>query len=174
MINIIEDFLTKEECNELFTHYNKKIWDAEDPFVKTGFGVSEHESLSLYNEEGLLSDIVKRIGSHLTSYYKEEMELKTLFHSVMTPGALNPLHWDNYIENGQDDVSTLFYLNEDYVGGELHFPNQNKTIKPKVGTFIFFKGDENLMHEVKQVTEGNRNAFVGFFWPTRTRISITS
>jgi Rps23 Pro-64 3,4-dihydroxylase Tpa1-like proline 4-hydroxylase len=174
LINIIEGFVSDKECQELFEHYNLKIWDAEDPFVKTGFGVGKDEALDLYNKDNLLSDIVKRIGTHLSSHYGEDIELKSLFHSVMTPGAVNPLHWDNYIENGQDDISTLFYLNEDYVGGELHFPNQNKIIKPKAGTFIFFKGEESLMHEVKEVIEGNRNAFVGFFWPTRTRISITS
>jgi Rps23 Pro-64 3,4-dihydroxylase Tpa1-like proline 4-hydroxylase len=174
LINIIEGFVSDKECQELFEHYNLKIWDAEDPFVKTGFGVGKDEALDLYNKDNLLSDIVKRIGTHLSSYYGEDIELKSLFHSVMTPGAVNPLHWDNYIENGQDDISTLFYLNEDYVGGELHFPNQNKIIKPKAGTFIFFKGEESLMHEVKEVIEGNRNAFVGFFWPKRVRISITS
>jgi len=174
MINIVKNFLSKEECESLFNHYNKKIWDAEDPFVKTGFGLSQDEALSFYEEDNLLSDIVRRIGYHLSSHYNEEMELKTLFHSVMTPGAVNPLHWDNYIENGQDDISTLFYLNEDYVGGELHFPNQNQTIKPEIGTFIFFKGEESLMHEVKEVIQGNRNAFVGFFWPTRVRMSITN
>jgi Rps23 Pro-64 3,4-dihydroxylase Tpa1-like proline 4-hydroxylase len=172
MINIIEGFLSEKECDDLFNHYNEEIWDAKDPFVKTGFGVSEQEALSIYKKEGLLSDIVKRIGNHLSSYYNEEMELKTLFHSVMTPGAINPLHWDNYIENGQDDISTLFYLNEDYVGGELHFPDQGQLIKPKKGTFIFFKGEESLMHEVKEVKSGNRNAFVGFYWPTRVRMSL--
>jgi Rps23 Pro-64 3,4-dihydroxylase Tpa1-like proline 4-hydroxylase len=172
MINVIEGFLSQQECDDLFNHYNKKIWDAEDPFVKTGFGVSTEKALELYNEDTLLSNIVKRIGLYLSSYYNEEMELKSLFHSVMTPGAVNPLHWDNYIENGQDDISTLFYLNEDYIGGELHFPDQGKTIKPKAGTFIFFKGDESLMHEVKEVKEGNRNAFVGFYWPKRVRLSV--
>lgn len=172
MINIIEGFLSQQECDELFNHYNKKIWDAPDPFVKTGFSVVESEALEFYNQDNLLSDIVKRIGLHLSSHYKEEIELKSLFHSIMTPGAVNPLHWDNYVENGQDDISTLFYLNEDYVGGELHFPDQNQTIKPKAGMFIFFKGDENLMHEVKQIKEGNRNAFVGFYWPTRVRMSL--
>ena len=126
MINIIEGFLSQQECDDLFNHYNKNIWDAEDPFVKTGFGVGTEKALEFYNQDTLLSNITKRIGLYLSAYYNEEMELKSLFHSIMTPGAVNPLHWDNYIENGQDDISTLFYLNEDYIGGELHFPDQTK------------------------------------------------
>jgi Rps23 Pro-64 3,4-dihydroxylase Tpa1-like proline 4-hydroxylase len=173
MINVLENFVSDQECDDLLNHYNKKIWDAKDPFLKTGFGISEDGVADLYKEESLISDIVKRIGAHLTSYYKEDMELKTLFHSVMTPGAVNPLHWDNYIENGQEDVSTLFYLNDDYEGGELSFPDQDIFIKPKKGSFIFFRGEESLMHEVKMVKSGNRTAFVGFFWPTRVRIAST-
>ena len=102
------------------------------------------------------------------------MELKQLFHSVMTPGAKNALHWDNYIENGDEDVSSLLYINDDYSGGELHFPNQNLKIKPKKGTFIFFSGDETVEHEVTTVTEGNRNAFVGFYWPVLRRKRVMS
>ena len=174
MINILEDFVSKEECLSLFNHYNKKIWDASDPFVKTGFGVSKEDISDFYNKESLLLDIVKRMGNKVSEYYGEPMELKSLFHSVMIPGAVNPLHWDNYIENGEEDVSTLFYINEDYEGGELNFPGQDLIIKPNIGTFIFFRGEESLMHEVKEVKSGSRNAFVGFFWPTRVRMSITN
>ena len=71
-----------------------------------------------------------------------------------------------------NDVSSLFYINEEYEGGELNFPDQNLLIKPKKGTFIFFRGEESLMHEVKVVKSGSRNAFVGFFWPTRVRLSV--
>jgi len=83
--------------------------------------------------------IVKRMGKEISDHYGEPMELKTLFHSVMVPGAVNPLHWDNYIENGQEDVSSLFYINEEYEGGELNFPDQDLLIKPKKGTFIFLE-----------------------------------
>lgn len=172
MINIIENFLSEQECDQLFEHYNKSIWDAADPFVKTGFGISEKEVEDFYKKDTLLLNIVNRIGLKLSEYYQEPIELKTLFHSVMVPGAVNPLHWDNYIENGQEDISSLFYINEDYEGGELNFPNQGIILKPKKGTFVFFRGEESLMHEVKEVKSGNRNAFVGFFWPTRVRMSL--
>jgi hypothetical protein len=172
MINVLENFVSTQECDDLFDHYNKKIWDAADPFVKTGFGISEKEIKEFYEKDTLLLQIVKRMGKEISDHYGEPMELKTLFHSVMVPGAVNPLHWDNYIENGQEDVSSLFYINEEYEGGELNFPDQDLLIKPKKGTFIFFRGEESLMHEVKVVKSGSRNAFVGFFWPTRIRLSV--
>lgn len=46
-------------------------------------------------------------------------------------------------------VGGLVYLNEDYEGGELYFPDIDKTIKPKYGDLVFFPC--NYMHEVKTI-----------------------
>jgi hypothetical protein len=60
--------------------------------------------------------------------------------------------------------STLIYLNDDYVGGELWFPQyENFTIKPKKGMLVTFQGDENTLHGVKAVTEGTRYT-ISMFW----------
>lgn len=59
--------------------------------------------------------------------------------------------------------SSLIYLNDDYNGGELYFPEYNFSIKPEVGTLICFKGDENTLHGVKKVESGVRYT-VSLFW----------
>lgn len=59
--------------------------------------------------------------------------------------------------------SSLIYLNEDYSGGELYFPEHDLEIKPEVGTLICFKGDENTLHGVKKVEEGTRYT-ISLFW----------
>lgn len=55
--------------------------------------------------------------------------------------------------DGQDGDSTLafsmvLYLNDDYEGGEISFPNQNITIKPKSGSLIMFPSQMPYIHEV--------------------------
>lgn len=59
--------------------------------------------------------------------------------------------------------SSLIYLNEDYEGGELYFPEHDFVIKPEVGTLICFKGDENTLHGVKKVEAGTRYT-ISLFW----------
>lgn len=59
--------------------------------------------------------------------------------------------------------SSLIYLNDDYEGGELYFPEYDFAIKPEVGTLICFKGDENTLHGVKKVTDGIRYT-ISLFW----------
>jgi predicted 2-oxoglutarate/Fe(II)-dependent dioxygenase YbiX len=93
----------------------------------------------------------------------------------MKTGSFNPYHTDNYTINDNSEVvinpefafdkSAILYLNENYLGGELFFPNQNLLVKPETGDLIFFEGDLDKPHEVKMVTSGERHAFITFYEP---------
>lgn len=69
--------------------------------------------------------------------------------------------------------SSLIYLNEDYVGGELYFPEHDFSIKPEAGTLICFKGDEHTLHGVKKVESGIRYTISLFWEDTEYRNKIT-
>ena len=59
--------------------------------------------------------------------------------------------------------ATLLYINDDYVDGELFFPNLDISLKPKPGDLLFFPGDEKHEHGVRHVGEGPiRYVVVGF------------
>jgi predicted 2-oxoglutarate/Fe(II)-dependent dioxygenase YbiX len=45
---------------------------------------------------------------------------------------------------------------DNYEGGEIHFPRQNITLKPKPGEIIYFPSCYTHVHEVKPVTKGER------------------
>ena len=54
------------------------------------------------------------------------------------------------------DIAGLFYLNDDYEGGELYFPLQDIEFKPKPGAAYFFPGDKNFIHGVRPIISGIR------------------
>ena len=60
------------------------------------------------------------------------------------------------------DVSFLFYLNDQYGGGELEFPELGLTIKPKKGMMIAFPSYKEFTHKVHPVTWGHRYSFVSW------------
>ena len=63
--------------------------------------------------------------------------------------------------------ATIIYINDEYVGGELFFPNLNIELKPKPGTMLFFPGNEKYEHGVRHVGEGPiRYVLVGFIKET--------
>lgn len=61
------------------------------------------------------------------------------------------------------DIASLFYINDDYEGGELYFPEQGIQFKPKAGSAYFFPGDKNYIHGVTEITSGTRFT-CPFFW----------
>ena len=68
-------------------------------------------------------------------------------------------------------IVALLYLNDNYQGGELYFPNiqgangQPLQIKPKAGDFVLFGGDDRYLHGVKEVTQGERYVVTLWFAP---------
>ena len=69
-------------------------------------------------------------------------------------------------ENGQwtrianRDISILFYLNDNYTGGELEFTTLGLKIKPKTGMMITFPSYKEFAHKVHPVTSGMRYSLV--------------
>jgi len=59
-------------------------------------------------------------------------------------------------------VSTVYYLNNDYVGGEINFPRFNITFKPKANQMIIFPSTYVYNHSVSPVVSGERYAVVSW------------
>jgi hypothetical protein len=120
---------------------------------------------------GVFIDILKKVGET----FDEDVCLVNAFYNVMHEGAEHSLHCDNVnldgspLEEGVEEPnkwSGVLYLNDygiDYSGGEINFPNQELTIKPETGTFVYFKTDVDHPHEVLKVLSGERKCLVVFF-----------
>jgi hypothetical protein len=64
-------------------------------------------------------------------------------------------HFDGYVNDGKKVAFTaIFYLNDDYTGGELYFKDYEKSLKPKAGSMVIFPG--SFIHEVKEIKEKQR------------------
>lgn len=68
-----------------------------------------------------------------------------------------------HVDDGQADnrrVSCLIYLNEDFIGGELNFPEQNVMIKPEKGMLVMFPSSFMYPHQSIDIKYGNKYAIV--------------
>jgi hypothetical protein len=71
----------------------------------------------------------------------------------------------NHIDDHPDyhrRVSTLYYLNENYTGGEINFPRFGITFKPKANQMVLFPSTYVYNHSVSPVVEGERYAVVSW------------
>lgn len=58
------------------------------------------------------------------------------------------------------DLSMVFYLNDDYEGGDFIFPDLKIRIRPEPGMLICFPSNHHYKHGVEPVTKGKRYSIV--------------
>jgi predicted 2-oxoglutarate/Fe(II)-dependent dioxygenase YbiX len=71
----------------------------------------------------------------------------------------------NHIDDHPDfhrRVSSVYYLNDNYTGGELNFPRFNIKLKPKANQMIIFPSTYVYNHSVSPVVDGERYAVVSW------------
>lgn len=61
-------------------------------------------------------------------------------------------------------LSAVLYLNDDYEGGELAFPNHNITVKPSAGSIIVFPSVEPYVHDPRNVISGEKYIAPSFWF----------
>lgn len=73
--------------------------------------------------------------------------------------------FSNHIDDHKDyhrRVSTVYYMNNNYTGGEINFPRFEITFKPKANQMIVFPSNYVYNHSVSPVISGTRYAVVSW------------
>lgn len=73
---------------------------------------------------------------------------------VYATGEELGLHTDTNHGGPFTHYSLVVYLNDDYEGGEIYFPEQNVKVKPKAGTIVAFPA--TTLHTSLPVTKGEK------------------
>ena len=68
-------------------------------------------------------------------------------------------HFDDSVQHHRR-ISIVYYLNDDYVGGEITFNRFGLTYKPKANDLLIFPSSYVYTHSVAEVAEGTRYALV--------------
>jgi predicted 2-oxoglutarate/Fe(II)-dependent dioxygenase YbiX len=60
-------------------------------------------------------------------------------------------------------ISTLLYINDDYLGGEIVFTKLNLSLKPEKDTLIIFPSSSDFSHSAEPIISGTKYVIVGFW-----------
>lgn len=98
----------------------------------------------------------------------DDILINRVLYQVLRKGDELGYHTDGYggvDKYGVIGYSALLYLTDDYEGGEILFYDDDTPVsyKPKAGTLIYFKGDENYPHQVNKIISGERSNIILFF-----------
>jgi predicted 2-oxoglutarate/Fe(II)-dependent dioxygenase YbiX len=60
-------------------------------------------------------------------------------------------------------VSVLIYLNDDYEGGNIVFPNSKVSLKPEAGSMLFFPSNFLYVHEIEPILSGTKYSLPNWY-----------
>lgn len=176
-ISYLDNFLSEETCDKIIDYF-EGIEDQKWGFVAFYNSRAKHypqkEDPDGLNKVGLPVDIFDEIGIYAKRFTEnmagKELVLQSSPHcqkwfegGYASPHSDNSDFDGNYNGFQRNKCSCLIYLNDDYEGGQLHFPQSGIELKPKKGTIVAFHGGHYNIHGVKEVISGVRYTN-GFFW----------
>jgi len=148
-IQYIEDVLSKEEHKVLLEYAkNTESWEKQPWLV-----YSVTSGLLPENVRETLKKIFEMIYKKSTDFYGVDLDplkIPALYIVRFDEGFFLPIHTDT-MSAESNHIASVYYINDDYEGGEICFPHHNLKIKPKANSMIFFPGNENYNHEVLKV-----------------------
>lgn len=177
--HIVHNFASNDECDQLVAYANQNehlFGQLGNPRTNFWDGRSLSEGAASMQIKYLMRAIAKRMNLELE---------RVSANGVLVPDLLNITRWipgyeltphaDREEPDGSPhgmpwrDFAALMYLNDDYKGGEIYFPNQHLTIKPKKGDFVCFPGTLEFLHGVKETTSGIRYTLTSFYTYDKTK-----
>jgi hypothetical protein len=153
-IQYIENVLSEQE-HKILLDYAKsaKSWK-EQPW----------KAITI-ESENLPEEILEMLNKIFQLVYKKSVDLYDVAINPFYKSALHMVkfikgfylipHVDTLSSEG-NHIASVYYINDDYTGGEINFPDHNLKIKPKPNSLIIFPGNENYLHEVLKIIEGDR------------------
>jgi predicted 2-oxoglutarate/Fe(II)-dependent dioxygenase YbiX len=129
-----EGILLPESVKELVLEYEDKMILLAENLYNRKFEKDRFMDFS-YRHEG-------------TSVKKHSDNVRPEIYSARNIDTSN-LMWSGHL-------SIIGYLNDNFSGGEIHFPEQDFEYSPKAGDLIMFPGTAFYPHEVKEFHGGSR------------------
>jgi Rps23 Pro-64 3,4-dihydroxylase Tpa1-like proline 4-hydroxylase len=147
-------------------HKDKSLKDIRDAEVVPVY--KNHELVddpSLKKLGVLFNSIFSAPESDFISSYDVEVSEKEDPYQLLrySAGQFIIPHVDS-TEEFPRKVTMIYYPNDDYVGGELHFPQINVTLKPEANSVVVFLADSVLFsHSSEKIKTGTKYAVVGLW-----------
>ena len=143
MIQEFQNILSVDECNELIKISKDRLGKALTYGKNEEYRTAKSTSI---DEKTELTNKIKNIVSEKTNLpIENQEEINVVKYNI---GGEYKVHHDFFRPNtnhfelqngGQRIYSCLFYINDDFDGGETDFPKVNYRVDPQIGKLVIWK-----------------------------------
>jgi hypothetical protein len=168
-IVIVDDFLSKEYLHILNSFIKTKPVSKNKDFDYLSKKTFKDENPEVFK---IFVDLEKEIPKYINSYLERfsirvaEKPLSNMNFVSRIPNTKMEEHFDYMpaeASNGHPlaHMTSLIYLNDDYDGGEIFFPEQYTVYKPNAGSLVIFPS--NYLHGVLECTGNSRHSTLAIY-----------
>lgn len=159
LINSTENSITNTDVISKWYEWgsssNEYVFGQKKDFLYSNITTSSEDTAHIFNSIHSSIATAQQI-------YTEKTGVKLKGHQPMCinkyfTGKMMGPHVDG--DEGSDSnpfISAVLYINDDYEGGELEFPNQEIKIKPSAGSIVMFPSTQPFVHNPKEVISGEK------------------
>lgn len=176
-IFVVKDFLKEDEIAALekqFSEMTEEEWskqytDSLYAFIENQYGVKTIEEAQALGHDikidenwvdknALIKDqeIAKSINDRLGRLFEpfEELSLQGVGSIQRQYEGVSLSYHVDSLSNPLVVFANVLYINDDFTGGELHFPKIDITYRPEKGAMIVFPSADDYLHGVLPVGPG--------------------
>lgn len=157
-IHRVENFMDLDDQEYLLSYLDSMQIESPDAQKQVKFV----EELGDKKAEDLIKEYEKRTYLEIVGNYSNKINVRIEMLNWMRRLELVKWNYNKILDPHRDghkfipeepelSLSTLIYLNDDYIGGEIAFADYGISIKPKARELIIFPS--YFLHEVKETQE---------------------
>jgi len=170
----IQNFLTNEECDKIIelskgNMFSSKVYSQNEDLYDNKTRISQQCWLN--DNDLFIKDITDKVKSYTNTHNNYFEDLQVVNYQ---PGGFFTPHYDACVGNktncermnkeGPRYLTVLFYLNDNFEGGETIFPKINKLVKPEKGKAVIFQNVDNNGVIITQALHGGEPVKNGEKW----------
>lgn len=159
-VMVISNVIRKGDCDFLVSHIDH-LWDNRELEPR---GLLKHRLMRYYDTKinNITHEYALAVKELVKRYLDPQQDLVTADYGIFVShdGYEMAPHIDTVNDYGLFDyleIAAVLYLNDEYEGGEIYFPNLGYSYAPRKGDLVIFPAnDEKYLHGVNKVLNGNR------------------
>ena len=169
----IPNFVDATTAQNMINYFEAKAeeWGDIAFYNSAGMGLAPNDpELANHDLDGMFfENLREKYKEAVEMVFEREVKPNTSHAQKWVVGGFAAPHSDNSDFEGEPNPFEInkyvgiLYLNDNYEGGELYFPEHGIEFKPNSLSYYVFPGGIENLHGVKEILEGTRYTMVSFW-----------
>lgn len=169
----IPNFVDADTAARMVSYFEAKAseWGDIAFYNSAGMGLAPNDpELANHGLDGMFFEQLRdKYKEAVELVFEREVRANTSHAQKWVVGGFAAPHSDNSDFEGEPNPFEInkyvgiLYLNDDYEGGNLYFPDHDIDFKPNAYSYYVFPGGIENIHGVREILEGTRYTMVSFW-----------